>query len=191
MAPLRFSLLTGKKLQPREGKSASAIAEAMRSIISANPIGASEIKDSDLERMQNIDQEAQDYLRSPAEVAQAERDSGPRKRRTPERLADQQPAAFDVEREAEQTGQHSRASAENTSGDTLRRRGVAAGSPGRFRTAGSQEHAEQRSGHQDAFLSSEFSPSPTFACARGFGGMSKKLPLVNSTITHMFQKNWP
>ena len=41
----------------------------MRSIISANPIGASEIKDSDLERMQNIDQEAQDYLRSPAEVA--------------------------------------------------------------------------------------------------------------------------
>ena len=61
---------TGKKLQPREGKSASNIAEAMRSIISANPIGASEIKDSDLERMQNIDQEAQDYLRSPAEVAQ-------------------------------------------------------------------------------------------------------------------------
>ena len=75
----------------------------------------------------------------------------------------------------------SRASAENTSGDTLWCRGVAAGSPGRFRTAGSQEHAEQRSGHQDAFLSSEFSPSPTFACARGFGGMSKKLPLVNST----------
>ena len=30
--------------------------------------------------MQNIDQEAQDYLRSPAEVAQAERDSGPRQR---------------------------------------------------------------------------------------------------------------
>ena len=42
----------------------------------------------------------------------------------------------------------SRASAENTSGDTLWCRGVAAGSPGRFRTAGSQEHAQQRSGHQ-------------------------------------------
>ena len=40
-------------------------------------------------------------LRSPAEVAQAERDSGPRKRRKPERLANQQPATFDVEREVE------------------------------------------------------------------------------------------
>ena len=71
---------TGKKLQPREGKSASNIAEAMRAIISANPVGAAEIKDSDLERMKNIDQEAIEYLRTPAEVAQAARESGPRHR---------------------------------------------------------------------------------------------------------------
>ena len=49
--------VSGKKLQPRDGKSASAIAEAMRSIISASPIGASTIKDSDLSRMKDIDKE--------------------------------------------------------------------------------------------------------------------------------------
>jgi hypothetical protein len=48
----------------REGKSASNIAEAMRSIISANQVGASEIKDSDLQRMNNIDQEAIEYLQA-------------------------------------------------------------------------------------------------------------------------------